>query len=258
MTKGTCKLCNEERELCKSHIIPEFFYKPLYDPEDKNRIYGFNTVTSDVKVIQKGIREPLFCKDCEGVFQKYEDYVAPLYASDFWTQGKPLRYVDGGECSEAVILKDVDYTKFKLLFLSIFWRLSLDTKYFQKIQLGPYQEVLKKMILESDAGSERRHGIIIAQIILNGKHVPGWVSTSMGGHMGSSFRVHMVILGGYAVYLVLGKPEIPDNLIGCMTREQGSQVIATFQAEHMSSLHDIPHMIKNARTPFWGDPNKSR
>ena len=31
-----CKLCLKENKLSRSHIIPEFFYKPLYD--EKHRI----------------------------------------------------------------------------------------------------------------------------------------------------------------------------------------------------------------------------
>lgn len=36
-----CKLCKKEKELRKSHIIPEFFYKLLYDP-----FHRFNLISS--------------------------------------------------------------------------------------------------------------------------------------------------------------------------------------------------------------------
>ena len=54
----TCKLCNKERELRNSHIVPEFFYKEIYDekhrifPRKEGRKYG---------QMQKGYREPLLC-----------------------------------------------------------------------------------------------------------------------------------------------------------------------------------------------------
>ena len=36
---GTCKLCLKENvKLCESHIIPEFFYIPLYDETHRYRI----------------------------------------------------------------------------------------------------------------------------------------------------------------------------------------------------------------------------
>jgi hypothetical protein len=42
---GKCRLCQNERELCFSHIIPEFMYLPTYDknhravkiPKGKNK-----------------------------------------------------------------------------------------------------------------------------------------------------------------------------------------------------------------------------
>lgn len=257
MIKGICQFCEEERDLCESHIIPEFFYKPLYDSQDKNRIYGFSTQSSYVKVFQQGAWQHLFCRDCEDIFHRYEDYVAPLYEGGFWEQGRALKFTDGTICPDAIDLTGIDYHRFKLLFLSVFWRLSLKTKYFPQIQLGPHRDSIKKMLSESDAGSERRHGIAIARMTLKDEHVSGLVGTFQEGRAGSKFRMHVVILGGYAVYLWLGKPDIPDDFLGIMTREKGSQAILTLQIERMKGLHYMPKMLKGARTPFWKDSNKS-
>jgi len=38
-----CKICCQQKELRDSHIIPEFFYKPMYD--DKHR---FNVIPLSV------------------------------------------------------------------------------------------------------------------------------------------------------------------------------------------------------------------
>lgn len=251
MKLGNCRLCGNERPLCQSHIIPEFIYKPLYDPTDKNRIYGFREKNKSVQVFQKGLWQYLFCRECEDVFHRYENHVSPIYANDFWTQGVPLKYADGGICPDAVELKGINYTQFKLLFLSIFWRLSISTKYFNQINLGPYHDTIKRMIVNCDAGTERRHGIMVCRLTLGGEHLSGLVGAFQNGRSGPQFRTHVVILGGYAIYLWLGKPDIPDKLIGFMTRERGSQVIPTLEFEKMQSLHYFPDMLKRAHTPFW-------
>ena len=64
-----CFLCLSEATLRASHVVPEFFYKPMYD--EKHRFF---TVSSDPerrdRMHQKGVRESLLCDDCEGRFAR--------------------------------------------------------------------------------------------------------------------------------------------------------------------------------------------
>ena len=62
-TAATCRLCGERRKLCLSHIVPEFCFKPLYDPK-----YVLIRQTADGRSskLQKGLRERLLCEMCEG------------------------------------------------------------------------------------------------------------------------------------------------------------------------------------------------
>ena len=82
-----CKLCNLEKELRNSHIIPEFMYQNLYDHQPK-RFYSLNVNVdeenkSSNRIEQKGIREYLVCNDCEGILSKYENYAAEtIYAKN--------------------------------------------------------------------------------------------------------------------------------------------------------------------------------
>lgn len=39
---SNCKLCLKEKELMFSHIIPEFFYEPMYD--EKHRFMQISTI----------------------------------------------------------------------------------------------------------------------------------------------------------------------------------------------------------------------
>jgi len=59
---GICKLCGNPSELQNSHIIPEFFYKLIYDSNPK----GFQIIPADpskkIGFEQQGIREHLLCK----------------------------------------------------------------------------------------------------------------------------------------------------------------------------------------------------
>jgi len=61
-----CALCLKQLPLQQSHVIPEFMYQPLYDANHRARV-----LTNDAaqgtrpKYLQKGLRVPLLCFDCE-------------------------------------------------------------------------------------------------------------------------------------------------------------------------------------------------
>ena len=136
-----CKLCLKQKKLQKSHIIPEFFYQPLYD-----NLHKFNVITTSSKEKnkpeQKGIRERLLCYDCEQLLSPNEDYVRRVIYGG--TEIKISR--DGNN----VIIWNTDYIKFKLSQLSLLWRSSVSKlKYFSNISLGPHEEKIRQMLILS-------------------------------------------------------------------------------------------------------------
>ena len=79
---GECKLCGNEKKLCKqSHIIPNFMYKDLFD--EKNRMYTFSGkrgVNRKTKVQQTGeFDKNILCKDCDnnkiGELERYASLI---------------------------------------------------------------------------------------------------------------------------------------------------------------------------------------
>ncbi len=65
-----CRLCNNERVLRNSHIVPESLYSNLYN--EKGHMMGINGFGSKGwKPLQQGIREHLFCEACEQHFNEH-------------------------------------------------------------------------------------------------------------------------------------------------------------------------------------------
>src|SRR5680860_660682 len=73
---GVCKLCGTSAAIVKSHILPEFVYQNLYDPQHRFLDLGSSNEKT-LTIQQKGLRERLLCKDCEIKLCKYESYAAP-------------------------------------------------------------------------------------------------------------------------------------------------------------------------------------
>jgi hypothetical protein len=147
-----CRLCLKDKELRNSHIIPEFFYKPLYD--DKHRI---NTLISDKEIHayhQKGVRERLLCHDCEQQIGRYENYVRKMFYG-----GVPL---DFPQNPDHLCIKNIEYRKMKLFQMSLLWRASISTHpFFGFINLGPYEEKIRLMICEENPGSRYEIGCLL-------------------------------------------------------------------------------------------------
>lgn len=152
-----CRLCRNERPLMKSHIIPEFFWTPLYDA--KHQVSSKAASRRYRGRVRKGVRERLLCSACEGHLGVYEHYVADLWYGNnkFPTQ---LRLDDAA-------VRLVEYAPFKLLHLSILWRAHESSlPEFSAVALGTYAAQLREHLLNGSAPSSSTFPLA-AQVIVN-------------------------------------------------------------------------------------------
>ena len=179
-----CRLCRKQSQLRFSHVVPEFFYRYLYD--DKSRGLLVNG-PFDTEWIQKGHREYLLCSECESKLNVYETYVAKKWKLDF------PKEVGG----ELFTFRGLDYTKFKLLILSILWRASVaQDSFFGAVQLGPHEEKIRVMILNNDPGDSETYAFIpIIQYL--GKTIVPTVEQPLRMKQGP-FTLYRLAFGGVA------------------------------------------------------------
>ena len=183
-------------------------------------------------------------------YKRHDDYVARLIDRGLWEIAKPLKFTDGKVFEGGKELTEIDYSRFKLLFLTVFWRLSLNTQYFQAIQLGPYQEKLRMIILNSSAPVEREFGIMIAKVTIQGKDIPGFNVCTLIDRWGNKHRSYSVILRGYYVSLIIGNPPIDNETLKFVTRESGCQIIPLLDFNKLKALHGIYKKIANSKPPI--------
>jgi len=149
-----CRLCGQDKELANSHIIPEFMYRPLYD--EKHKMITLSTNPNKDKPLQKGLREKLLCSGEDGCEQKlgvWESYASQVL---FHMQLKHDKYDD------AIVVKDIDYTKFKLFQLSLLWRASISSlQHFSNVKLGPHEDKIRNMLINNDPGEPHKYGCIM-------------------------------------------------------------------------------------------------
>ncbi|MBA3002742.1 MAG: hypothetical protein FP813_02645 [Desulfurivibrio sp.] len=153
-----CKLCgNEAKLLKKSHIIPDFMYQDLFD--EKHRYYEV-IVNKEYplrnKLRQSGVYEPdILCSICDN--EKFGGL--ETYASQALYGGIKLTIENGAiNSSKYTRIKGLDYSKFKLFLMSVWWRASISNlPVFQHVNLGKHEQIIRDKLLNNDPGSSEEY-----------------------------------------------------------------------------------------------------
>jgi len=189
-----CKLCHNDKELRNSHIIPEFFYKPLYDEKHRFNVIPLNE-EQKFRYEQKGLRERLLCGDCENKLSKWEDHVRRIFYG-----GKEILITNGNP----IKIERIDYAKFKLFQLSLLWRASVsEMDFFKQVSLGPHEEKIRQMLLNEDPGSKLKYPCLFIMVLMGpNKVLDDFISPpnflKINGHRTYRF----IFGGGFWIYFV--------------------------------------------------------
>ena len=153
--RTTCALCKIPKPLQRSHIIPEFCYKPLYDNIHRAHLLDRRHTAGKARFIQKGEREPLLCFDCEQFLN--DNFEKPFLADWMEAAAIPNPMHD-----RAVMHRVPDYARFKLFHMSVLWRAGVATdETWENITIPPrHEERLRTMLLARDPGREEDYPII--------------------------------------------------------------------------------------------------
>lgn len=191
---AACRLCLNERELRNSHIIPEFFYQPLYDK--KHRILVLSTKKKRPRPMeQKGVRECLLCADCETKLSGWETYAAKVLAN----------ITIPNQDAEPFTVSGIDYRKFKLFELSVLWRVSVASHdIFKEIDLGSHEERIRSFIYGESAPQADDYGSMKFAILGDGGVQLDFIYQAQYKFI-EEYRVVFLIFGGYVwVFFVSG------------------------------------------------------
>ena len=162
-----CKLCGSDKKLLKSHIIPEFMYKTMYD--ESHKFHCISSITEKPNYVKrKGEWERLLCNECEVDMSKYEGYVALLL------NGK--MEINVRNHNGLIEISGIDYKLFKLFQLSILWKASISNRaLFNEVALGKHEEVIRKMLLSGKPAENNKYGCIMIATMHDGEHIDSMI-----------------------------------------------------------------------------------
>lgn len=229
----TCLLCDEKKTLIEAHIIPEFFYKNLglYEPDKKGqgRIHAATIIKDKFNINKKGIPKGIYdknilCKCCDNfINEEYEYYSKQLL---FDNSEKNTDNTNG-----TITFLNIDYIKFKLFVLSMFWKASISKRTEFKNMKFPndIENLIKKMIINKDAGSPNEFPIILFYL-----YAPDLLSgtmTDIKSINNNGVLSYAFIAGGMLFYLYLNKSDVPASLGKATFKAYGELNISTIPTD---------------------------
>ena len=225
-----CALCLRTEELQRSHVIPEFLFRALYD--EKHRFHVISTAEAERnRYEQKGPREPLLCLNCEQQFSRYERYV-----SHALNGGIELGYQCDGP---AIVLSGLDYRKFRLFQLSVLWRASVSRhEFFKYVSLGPHEEKLRLALFNEDTGRPDRYGCIMFALVHEGSLQQDLVLQPERVRF-SGLGGYRFVFGGLVWIYVVSSHRSQAGIERGFLQEDGKAVVLM---KNLNEFHDLIEM----------------
>ena len=230
-SRQRCSLCQSDQPLQNSHIIPEFFYKQLYD-----NIHRFHVISSQSskpeKFGQKGFREKLLCSSCEQKFARWEKYTKQVF-------------MDGGlkleQKGKILKVSNLNYSTFKLFLLSLLWRMGVSKlEFFSETNLGDkHLEKLRLALLNEDPLESLQYPCFMSAISIKGKLHTDWISQPMH-NKSSGYHCHCVVINAilFCFYVSSHAPPAVFSEV-CINKKNEMSI-------YVGEIKDIPVLAEQA------------
>ncbi|GET33622.1 hypothetical protein PbJCM13498_24850 [Prolixibacter bellariivorans] len=215
-----CKLCKNETDLIKkSHIIPEFLYKELYDRS--HRMRKFDAIAK-AKGIEKVSKPPtgeyeggLLCRECDGErLGKYESYLGKILVNSDMPEEQKLHCerIVNETGVEFLKIENIDYRLLKLSLLTILWRSGISSRQtYKEVSLGPYEEKIREQLFEEEPSSDSDIPIVIMSW-RNDSELATDVIAQPIKHRKNGKTYYSIILNGYIILYFVSENSIDENL----------------------------------------------
>lgn len=231
--RSTCALCLKATKLCRSHIIPNSLYRPIFKSDGHAMVKSALTRVGPRKV-QTGYAEHLLCEACEQRFSVWEAYaLRVLFGGEEALQARRVVAIP-----ETVEYRGIDYTKFKLFQMSVLWRASVAShRFFKQVDLGPREDELRQMLVAADPGEVSDFGCLMARLTLNNEPMVQAVIEPTCGRLRHRRKYRFIfgsILWEYSV------SKLQDTAVApLMLQKSGGQTLMTIAVTDLESINQM-------------------
>ena len=209
---GKCKLCHEDKKLCKqSHIIPNFMYQDLLDENHRMHVVQTKDGVIKTRIYRKTgeFDKFILCQSCDnGTLGKLDRYASLILYDGLPKIFENRTSPDGRKYTYCA---EIDYAQFKLFLLSILWRSSISNRpLFSEVRLGPHEERIRKMLLQSDPGEPLKYPCVM-MTYLNLKEYSGDIVAQPSRSRVKGRYVYKFLIGGITYIFGVSENSIPSE-----------------------------------------------
>lgn len=155
-----CRLCLEEKNLIKAHIIPRAFFPRTNSPMEMTKVYGTHLEHS--KKLPSGFYDTqILCQDCERRFNNCDDHAIKVLKHGNFV---PKRVI-GPDNVLYFENSDFNYAKLKMFFIGLLWRAIVSEQYYySRIKLADHEPILREFVIRNDAPNDiGLYGVLICK-----------------------------------------------------------------------------------------------
>lgn len=225
----TCRLCQQDKPLQNSHVVPEFFYKPSYD--EKHRIYArTGGRLADMPPLQKGFRELLLCWDCEQKLSPYEKYNREILYEGVEITGFRKR--------NRIEFTGLNYKRVRVFYLSVLWRMSIaGHRFWKHVDLGRHEDKVRAMVLGEFPGEPYDYGVYCIAPLFDGQLLVDFILEPdfKRDHRGRFYRV---VLGGFLFMFYVSAVRLQDKGEQLFIQKNGDWNIPIMDAQNIEFLRE--------------------
>jgi hypothetical protein len=231
-------LCKVNGDLQNSHIIPEFFYRLIYDAQPR-RFHVVSAILSERESFQqKGLRERLLCRACEQKFGRWEHYAKAAFVD---TRGVTItRHKD------RITFHNLDYQQFKLFQLSLLWRMGVSTlPFFNDVALGPHEEKLRLALLREDPLQPDQYPCWLVAVEMRGKLLRDWILEPslirLDGH-----HIYWLVITSIMFSFYVGSQPPPTAIMPLFLNKRNEMVVIVRDITDIPCLADTVQRLGTA------------
>lgn len=215
-----CALCQTPKKLCRSHILPEFTFAPMYDLNHRF-VEVVDLSKGRVRQGQKGYWEKLLCANCESFINRYEKHSRRMFTDVL----PPLK-------QNSICIREhprLDYRFFKLFCLSVLWRCSVSTlPIFRHVLLGAHEEKVRQKILQDEPGGVDEYPIQVFALHSRGEHLRDFLveptHMKVDGHM-----CYRIVMRGFVFLLFVSGHPVPQQQLNLAISPE--RTVTTYDAD---------------------------
>lgn len=236
-----CRLCHQERDLCLSHIIPEFLFREIYD--DNRRMMGITgSGPRGWNYLQRGMVERLLCDRCEQLIN--DNYERPYLRT--WIRNCPVP--NPWDRRDHMTIK-LDYVITKLFHLSILFRASVSSlTTFSLVDLGPHEDQIRQMLLNNSAGTLEEYPFYGYAVVHGPDNRLVDVITPPFGGRYEGQRHYQMMYGGLMWVVSVSSHQV-DSFNRVSVQPDGTSIFIAVSWNEVGALQDARDALLRARCP---------